>query len=180
MKKILSFFVLSIMCLSLFAGCAGGSAPAPDGMKVLESSDTLDYHIYIPAAWVQDLSTGAVSAYVSASDLSNISMTQFNLDELKKLDEYVTDYIADLEGNLKDFKLVEGYPEKGNTVLGGVEARKLEYTAVLADNEYKFTQIICAKGGTIYYFTYTAMAEVYDSHLEEVQQILDNFAFKKK
>ena len=168
-----------VFCLCMLCGCGSRTEGAPDGMKALTSSDKLDYYIYVPAAWVQDLSTGAVSAYVSSSDLSNVSMTQFNLDELKKLDDHVADYIADLETNLNGFKLEEGYPEKGATLLGGVEAKKLEYTASLAGNEYKYMQIICAKSGTIYFFTYTAMAEAYDEHTEEVQQILDNFAFKK-
>ncbi len=178
MKKIVSLVLTLVLALSLFCGCTS-SGPAPDGMKVLESSDRLDYNIYIPAGWVQDLSTGAVSAYVSSNDLSNISMTQFNLEELKKLDEYVSNYVTELEENLQEFKLEEGYPEKGKTLLDGVEAAKIEYTAKLVGNEYKYMQIICIKGGTIYFFTYTALAEAYDSHLEAVQQILDNFAFKK-
>lgn len=178
MKKIISLIITLVLALSLLCGCTN-SGYAPDGMKVLESSDKLDYNIYIPAGWVQDLSTGVVSAYVSSNDLSNISMTQFNLEELKKLDEYVSDYIKELEENLQEFKLEEGYPEKGKTLLGGVEAAKIEYTAKLVGKEYKFMQIICVRGGTIYYFTYTALSEAYDSHIEAVQQILDNFAFKK-
>ncbi len=178
MKKSIALFITLILTLTLLCGC-GNTSPAPDGMKVLESTDKLDYNIYIPAGWVQDLSTGAVSAYVSSTDLSNISMTQFNLEELKKLDEYVSDYITELEQNLQEFKLEEGYPEKGKTLLNGVEAVKLEYSAKLVGNEYKYMQIICIKGGTIYYFTYTALAEAYDNHLEAVQKILDNFAFKK-
>lgn len=178
MKKICSLALVFVLALTLLCGC-GKTEYAPDGMKVVESSDKLDYNIYIPAGWVQDLSTGAVSAYVSSNDLSNISMTQFNLEELKKLDEYVSDYVTELEENLQEFKLEEGYPEKGKTLLDGVEAAKIEYTAKLVGNEYKYMQIICVKGGTIYYFTYTALAEAYDSHLEAVQKILDYFSFKK-
>lgn len=179
MKKTLCLLITLVMTLSLLCGCGSNAKGAPDGMKAVESSDTLDYYIYIPAHWVQDLSTGAISAYASTSDLSNISMTQFNLDEIKPLNEYVTKYVEDLGENLKDFKLAEGYPEKGETLLGKTAAVKLEYTAKLAGNEYKYMQIICVKGSTIYYFTYTALPELYEKHMEEVQQILDNFAFKK-
>lgn len=180
MKRIICLLITAIFCLCLLSGCGDRVEGAPDGMKALKSDDKLDYNIYVPVTWVQDLSTGVVSAYAGASDLSNVSMTQFNLDEMKKLDEHVADYVEDLEENLKDFKLEEGYPEKGATLLNGVEAKKIEYTATLAGNEYKYMQIICSKGGTIYFFTYTALADAYDSHTEEVQQILDNFAFKKK
>ena len=180
MKKIFALLMTFVLVLCAFCGCSARTKGAPDGMKALESSDKLDYYIYVPVTWVQDLSTGVVSAYVSASDLSNVSITQFNLEELKKLDEYVTDYVEDLGENLKDFKLEEGYPENGKTLLNGVEAQKLEYTATLAGNQYKYMQIICAKGGTIYYFTYTALADAYDTNMEDVNMILDNFAFKTK
>lgn len=177
MKKIISTILICVMCLALLASCGGSSKAAPDGMKVLESSDRLDYNIYIPAPWVQDLSTGAVSAYRSASDLSNISMTQFNLEELNTLQSYVDKYVTDLGENLGEFKLAEGFPKK--TLLDKVEAYKLEYTAKLAGNEYKYMQIICIYGSTIYYFTYTALTENYETNLEDVQKILDNFSFKK-
>ena len=177
MKKIIALILTTIFCLTAFCGCVSNKNFAPDGMKVLESSDKLDYNIYIPASWIQDLSTGVVSAYYSASDLSNISMTQFNLETLDTLQNYVDKYVKDLEENLKDFKLAEGFPKK--TLLDKVEAYKLEYTATLAGNEYKYMQFICINRATIYYFTYTAMVDAYDSHTEDVQKIIDNFSFKK-
>ncbi len=178
MKKTIAFALTLLMCFALLCSCTTERTKgAPDGMKAIESSDKLDYNIYIPAGWVQDLSTGAVSAYCSSSDLSNISMTQFNLEELKPLDEYIAKYTEDLKENLGEFQLSENSPE--NILLDGVEARKIEYTAKLVGNEYKYMQIVCINGGTIYFFTYTALTEKYDEHTEDVQKILDNFAFKK-
>ncbi|MBQ7968335.1 MAG: DcrB-related protein [Clostridia bacterium] len=178
MKKFLALFLAVVFCFTLLCSCSKNTEGAPDGMKAVESSDKLDYNIYIPAHWIQDLSTGVVSAYVSNSDLSNISMTQYNLEELKPLDDYVKQYTDELTANLDELKMSEGYPQK--MILDGVEAKKLEYTASLAGNTYKFMQVICIKGATIYYFTYTALSENYDANAEDVQKILDNFAFKKK
>lgn len=178
MKKFFALLMAVVLCLCLFCSCSQRTKGAPDGMKAIESSDKLDYNIYIPAHWIQDLSTGAVSAYVSESDLSNVSMTQFNLEELKPLSDLVTDYTKELSENLGNFTMLEGSPEK--MLLDGVEAQKIEYTATLVGREYKYMQIICIKSTTIYYFTYTALAENYDANLEGVQSIIDNFAFKNK
>ena len=175
MKKIFALLMAIVLCVCVLCSCSSTEA-APDGMKAIESSDKLPYDMYIPAHWVQDLSTGAVSAYVSNSDLSNVSMTQFNLDEMKKLSEYVSDYTEELSTNLDEFKMSEGFPKK--MVLDGVEASKIEYTASLAGNSYKFMQVICVNAGTIYYFTYTSLVENFDLHTEDVQNILDNFFFK--
>ncbi|MBR5314689.1 MAG: DcrB-related protein [Clostridia bacterium] len=177
MKKFLALFLATVFCFTLLCSCGERTEGAPDGMKAVESSDKLDYNIYIPAHWVQDLSTGVVSAYVSNADLSNVSMTQYNLEELKPLDDYVKKYTDELTTNLDDFQMIEGYPQK--MILSGVEAKKIEYTASLAGNTYKFMQVICIKGATIYYFTYTALSENFDTNAEDVQKILDNFAFKK-
>ncbi len=176
MKKVITIITLLTVCICSFAGCSNKTQSAPNGMKVLESSDNLDYSLYIPEVWIQDLSTGAVSAYYSSSDLSNISMTQFNLDELKPLEEYTKDYIKDLEENLNDFKMSEGFPE--NIILGGVAAEKIEYTATLSGNTYKYSQIICINKATIYFFTYTALEDAFDSHKEDVQMMIDNFSFR--
>ena len=69
----------------------------------------------------------------------------------------------------------EKYPE--NVTLDGVAASKIEYTATLAGDQYKFMNIICVVGAELYIFTYTSTVDLYDSHTEDVQSILDNFAF---
>lgn len=189
MKRIISVFLVSVLCLALFCSCQSQPEGAPDGMKAVESSDKLDYNLYIPAHWTQDLSTGVVSAYVNNSDLSNISMMQGNNEKMEKLDTIVEEYIKNLSSNIglgKDengkltdtFKMAEGYPEK--CTLNGVEARKLQYSATVSGADYTFMQIICSKGGSVYYFTYTALTDNFETNMEDVQKVIDNFAFKKK
>ena len=176
MKKLIALILTLVLCIGVLCSCSDNDQSAPDGMKAVQSSDNLDYNIYIPEEWTQDLSTGVISAYCKSSDLSNISMTQFNLEDTDTLDKHVEDYVAELEANLDEFKLSEGYPQK--TLLGGVAASKIEYTAKLAGNEYKYAQIICIRKGTIYFFTYTSNANNFDSHAEDIKNILDNFSFR--
>ncbi|MBE6671248.1 MAG: DUF1795 domain-containing protein [Ruminococcaceae bacterium] len=176
MKKLIALILTFVLCIGVLCSCSNNDQSAPDGMKSVQSSDNLDYNIYIPEEWTQDLSTGVISAYCKSSDLSNISMTQFNLEDADTLDKHVEDYVAELEANLDEFKLSEGYPQK--TLLGGVAASKIEYTAKLAGNEYKYAQIICIRKGTIYFFTYTSNVNNFDSHAEDIKNILDNFSFR--
>ena len=176
MKKLLSVFLILVICIGAFVGCSSERTKgAPNGMKAVKSDDTLSYNLYIPAAWIQDLSTGAVSAYCSSADLSNVSMTQFTLSNKFSLSEQVEVYLEGLKNTFSDFTIDEKYPE--NVTLDGVAASKIEYTATLAGDQYKFMNIICVVGAEMYIFTYTSTVDLYDSHLEDVQSILDNFAF---
>lgn len=176
MKKYIALFLTFVLCIGVLCGCSNNKKAAPDGMKAVESSDNLDYNIFIPETWTQDLSTGVISAYCKSSDLSNISVTQFNLEDTDTLAKHVEDYVNELKENLAEFTLSKDYPQ--NTLLGGTAASKIEYTAKLVGNEYKYMQVICIRKGTIYFFTYTSLSERYDEHADEVKSILDNFSFR--
>ncbi len=174
MKKSIIVAIFLILAIML---CSCGDESVPAGMKALESSDKLNYNFYIPKAWTQDLSTGVVCAYYSTGDTSNVSITTYNIDDYAKtLGEYVEEYKTGLSDNLKELTVSEGYP--ANTTLGGVAASKLEYTASFSGTQYKYMQILCINKGSMYVFTYTSNAEKYDSHLEEVDLMLDNFSFR--
>ena len=72
-----------------------------------------------------------------------------------------------------------------NTLLGGVEARKYTYKATVTGNEYRFMQVACLRRTSallqsysyVYLFTYAAPADVFDSHLDDVGDMLTNFEF---
>ena len=171
-------FVAIVLILTVVLCSCGSEVEAPDGMKVVESSDDLNYNFFIPKDWIQDLSTGVVSAYYSANDTSNVSITTYNIDNYEKpLSDYVEEYKTGLAENLGEFTLTEGYPQ--NTLLGGVGASKLEYTATFSGTPYKYMQILCIYRGNMYVFTYTSNGEKFDSHLAEVNYMLDNFSFKQ-
>lgn len=176
MKRINAFLLILVIVLSLSASCSQ-KQPAPDNMKALETEMDLDYNIYIPYSWVQDLSTGIVSAYVSAGDFSNISMVAFALKEAGVTNEsFWEEYSEDFQNTFSDFKYEEGSPE--NMLLGGTAAVKHIYGAEVTGQEYKFMQIVCVRNMSVYIFTYTAHNQLFDGHLDEVKMIVDNFSFK--
>ena len=51
-------------------------------------------------------------------------------------------------------------------------------TATIGGDTYKFLQAIAGNGGMFYNLTYTALADNYDLHIEEVMKIIEEFTFR--
>ena len=173
MKKVRILTVLMAMVL-LLCGCSSGSSDAPNGMKAL-SNDLVDYNLYIPTGWVEDISTRFVSAYVSDNDRTNISMEAFETDKSDLTPaSFWESYRADFEATFSDMELLSS----DSMLLGGAAAMKYVYNATVTGDSYRFMQVICIRGVTVYIFTYTATPEMYDTHLKAVEAILSYFSFK--
>lgn len=173
-KKIIAIMLAALMLVGSLASCAQQSSDVPDGMKLLES-DVVDYNLYIPQNWVQDISTGVVTAYYSETDMSNITMMAFTLDELTvTADDYWETNKADFETTFSDMEIISS----STTILGGVAANKYVYTASVTGSKYEFMQVICVYAATAYVFTYTAFEDKFDSHYDDVELMLQNFEFK--
>ena len=107
MKKIIAILLVLAFAFT-FTACDDGDNWVPSGMK-LASSDAVDYKLYVPSSWTVDISTGIVSAYVSDTDRSNITMIAFNLeneDNYMTVDEYWEKYEADLITTFPDLVYV--------------------------------------------------------------------------
>ena len=180
MKKITSVLLLLAMAVAAListVSCSRGDDSIPEGMKKLENDADLDYVMFIPEDWTQDLSGGAVSAYYAKGDMSNVSMTSFALTELDTtLDTHVEEYVEKLKKTFSDLELNKDDPS--DVTLGGIKAKRIRYTGKLSDSDYSFLQLITIRNANMYIFTYTSEKEAFDKHMEEVQQIINNFSFK--
>ena len=65
-----------------------------------------------------------------------------------------------------------------NTTVNDLYAKKYIYTASLGEYNYKIMQVACVKNSTVYLFTYTSTDKLFDSHLDEVNKILEYFSLK--
>jgi len=204
--KFKSSFLLLLVCLSLIlSACSDPNAGwVPAGMK-LASTEAVDYTMYVPESWTVDVSTGIVSAYVSVSDRSNVTMTAFNLgsDDLYiSLDEYWERYQGDLIATFPDICYTEaevispaettadgetipaetaapehpGYPI--STVMDNTAANKYYYTATVTGVTYKFMQLVSIRAGIAYVMTYTSTPDMFDEHIEEIDKIIEYFKFE--
>ncbi len=176
MKKTL---ITALLALTLsFASCGSSSEDAPMGYKEI-SNEGLNYHFYVPSEWTADVSTGMTSAYYDGRDPSNVSVTAFELDDvsINSADAYWELNEADLKLILPDLE----YVDISDCKLGGedgVDAKQYVYTASMSDTEYKFMQVVAIRSNEVYIITYTAVADKYDSHIEDVISMVDYFKFK--
>lgn len=168
------------VCLYVFTGCSSGSDSwHPAGMK-LASSEDADYKMWVPESWTVDMSTGITSAYAGSGDYSNVSVTAQNLSgEQNYLTpaEYWEIYKTDLEATFPDIVYDEDTKGGISLLLDKNAAMKYSYTATVTGTEFHFISVVCIRSGTVYLITYTAQPTIYENHLEEVQNILDNFSF---
>ena len=174
MKKNIIPALLVAVSVTL-ASCGSNTDSAPMGYREI-SDEGLNYHFYVPDDWTPDVSTGMTSAYFSGRDPSNVSVTAFELDDtsINSVEAYWELNEADLKLILPDLE----YVDESDCKLGGVDGRQYVYTASMSDTEYKFMQVVAIKSNEVYIFTYTATAENYDLHIEDVISMIDYFKFK--
>lgn len=175
LKRSLALIIFAVVLLS-FVSCTK-DAYAPVGMKRITNKDVVDYTMYVPVEWTEDISTGIVTAYYSAKDRSNISMMAFDLagdNTGMSPEEYWADYKEDFTATFSDMEMVSD----GESVLvDKIAAKKYVYTATVTGVQYKFMQVITITNATVYVFTYTSTPEYYDSHVEAVNEILSYIEF---
>lgn len=172
MKRYISALLVIILAavLVLSVTSCGKDKDVPAGM-IKASGDEADFTLYVPEKWTVDMATAAVSAYAGKDDPSSVSVmgwdleyTDYSLDEWWEVNE---------SENAKVFGDYETVSEEDLTV-DGLYAEKKIYTASLGDYEYRIMQVACVKKATVYLFTYTSTPDTFDSHLDEVGQMLAN------
>ncbi|MCI8387912.1 MAG: DUF1795 domain-containing protein [Clostridiales bacterium] len=172
MKKIITALLICIIAFTAFS--CGDKGTAPLGFKEI-SDEALTYHLYVPDEWTADISTGVTSAYFSGRDPSNISLVAFELDtNITSIDDYWTLNEAELKQIFPNME----YVDTSDCTLDGTPAKQYIYTASMGEQDYKFMQLVAIKNNQVYIFTYTAFADMYDTHIEDVIAILDYFSFK--
>ncbi len=168
MKK--SIALCLVAAALMLTGCSGDTE-APTGYKTA-SGEAADYTFFVPEEWTVDLSTGATSAYCSTEDPSSVSVMAWELPHTDTtLDEW-------WEMNLEDISLVFQnvvVEEPENVTMDGVYGKKYTYTADLGEFSYKIQQTAAIRSGSVYLVTYTSLADTFDTHLEEVGNMLSFF-----
>ena len=173
------FIVLAalLICASLLTSCSSKKDPnVPDGMTIKENN-AVEYYFYYPEEWVIDRNDGMVSVYVSDKDRSNVSVTTFTAPaDIANVEDYLKEeYLGYVEENFTDMKILS---DGEKVTLGNIDARKYVFTATVAGNEYKFMQIITYR--YVHILTYTSTASGFDTHIDDVNNIVKAFEFKTK
>lgn len=175
MKKLISLFLILVLCFSLFACDKNDENPIPEGMQAASDPARLGFSLFVPEAWVVS-SYGAIAcAYVSNLDTSSVSLVRVELGEVS-FENYVKESLAKSKNAVT-------YLEDGKQVNFGNAKRALSYVYTYSYGEHPFTfmQVLAqAADGATYLFTYSASAtdkyegeSFYQSHLSEVTSMME-------
>ena len=181
MKKIISLLLVLSVLMFAFSACGEDDTGIPAGMKLVEN-DKVTYKLFVPENWVVNITDGVSGAYV-AKDNSNISlMIMTTSQNYQSLENFCQKYYKDMEATFKNVSEREEYTE--NQKFGQLPALKYVFTigAEASDTEpnaiqYKYMQIFALdqSSNQVYIFTYTALAENFSTHLDDVNSIAAEF-----
>lgn len=183
MKKIISLFLVLATFILILSACGEKNTGVPDGMKLVENNK-VTYKLFVPENWIVNIADGVSGAYVP-SDNSNVTlMIMMYSKEYQGLESFCQKYYKDMEATFKNVSSREEHTE--NQKFGQLPALKYVFTigaeaaeGESADNavQYKFMQIFALDQSTsqVYIFTYTAVAEKYSEHLDDVNKIAAEF-----
>ena len=145
----------------------------PEGMKIA-SDDSIEYRLYVPKSWICKSDSGKSEAYYPESARSNVTLTSYSPNEDTTLDDYVAHRKDEYSKALSGYALVE----ENDVTMAGRTAKSLVFTSTYEGVTYKQRQVIVLYGEMFYTLTYTATAENYDLHTEDVEQMISAFTFR--
>ncbi len=188
-KKVLAM-LLCIGCLLSLLACSQNKEGEyiPDGMKIANCVGD-DFRLYVPGIWNVNTGYGVAGAYYKLATQSTVSVVKYAADA-QLPDEtaeqfflrqcYATVEEQALGGSLKLYE-----EEPSTDLLDDVNAVRRHYSAVMdtyaeekaEQRELHFLQVVGKKDGHFYVFTFTAVSELYNSLLPDVEKMLSEFIF---
>lgn len=171
--------VLLTLISCVFASCDTSSLNPNDGWVPygyqLASNENVDYTLFVPNSWTVDISTGVLTASTKGG---NITMVASAIESDVTLGSFWEEYAGQFETTFAEFAYVSK-PEGENMILsnGKVSAKKYVYSATVSGTSYQFMQVTAIVNETLYLFTFTALADSYDSLVETVNEILSYVSF---
>ena len=150
-------------------------ATAPNGMQ-LASNDDVAYRFYVPTAWTVDREQEIFAAYTE--DRSGVSIVPY-MPEVESLS--VGDFFTMCREMMESTAGTEGFEmlaEETKVDLGGREATVYVYRYTVGGREYRYKQVVAAYKSMIYSLTYTSTPEHFDTHLGDVDKIIEAFEFR--
>lgn len=120
---------------------------------------------------------GSTDGGSGEADAESSSSNEENTDvpEISTIDEYWEYYSSEFEMTFSDME----YSVSGEgTLISGNAAKKYVYTATVTGQKYKFMQVVTIKDGAVYIFTYTARENLFDEHIEDVNDIVGYIELK--
>ena len=166
-KKIIAL-ALCVLTLALPLISCKKSDGAPDGMK-LASLEGEPFLLYVPNAWSLNTKSGLSSAYSYANDKMIVTAHYHTpRDPEETLDAYMIACAESYKKTMKDFYLVTLAEA---ALLGGKDARRMEYTVTDAGKNHTCVQITTLHDGMFVTLSFYYLTEHRDVVAEEFEVI---------
>lgn len=145
----------------------------PEGMKIA-SPDGIEYVFYVPKTWVTDRSDKLSDAYFPESERSNVTVTAFAPNG-----EMTTEQYFDVCENTYKNE-ISGYQRLSaeDKTVDGKAAKSYTYKAVYGDTTFRIMQTVVYYNSMFYSITYTAVDEIFDKHISDVEKMINDFDFR--
>ncbi len=191
-KRILLHLLAALLLLGTLLSAVSCSSKeetlVPEGMQSATAYGAT-YRLYVPTTWGLKILPGISGAYYSVAQQSAVSVAEYPIDdalasELAAIGEDNTriDYYFE-KTLLAQTKLmatgdVHLYGEDCiATTLGGANARQYHASATVVGEVTHFLHVIAEKDNRFYVFSFTATEDLYTRCMEDVQKMLEHFAF---
>lgn len=167
--------------IDVFQLCAKGEVKndcvtdkkTPEGMKIA-SGDGLEYRFYVPESWITDTQSGASQAYVDESGKPNVTVTAYIPDDTMTAEQYFKECEREYKDSLDGYEFI-GEEERE---IGGRKAISYTYSVSYSGVDFTIMQTVFIYNDRAYSITYTAPSDIFESHMEEVESMLDSFRFR--
>ena len=146
----------------------------PEGMEIA-SANQIEYRLFVPKTWICDAESGMSEAYYPESGKSNVTVTSYTLPESMSLQEYFEQCEVEYQINLPGYERADEPTER---TVSGRPAYTYTYRTEVDGIEFRVSQTLFGYNEMIYSFTYTALAENYDLHTDDVEAMLNAFTFR--
>ncbi|MBE6549123.1 MAG: DUF1795 domain-containing protein [Ruminococcaceae bacterium] len=144
----------------------------PAGMKIASDKNAA-YRLYVPTSWTCEAENLRSEARV-ASDGSNVTVTLYEPSVSMSIEDYFDRCAEDYQKGLRGYTLIEA----NDRTVSGKSAKSYTYSAEYGNAKYRIMQTVFSDGKIMYSITYTALDENFDTHMTDVELILNSFRFR--
>lgn len=144
----------------------------PQGMKIASDKNAA-YRLYVPTSWTCEAENLRSEARV-ASDGSNVTVTLYEPSVSMSIEDYFDRCAEEYQKGLRGYTLIEA----NDRTVSGKSAKSYTYSAEYGNAKYRIMQTVFSDGKIMYSITYTALDENFDTHMTDVELILNSFRFR--
>ncbi len=195
MKKILRLtaaLLLLALVLCMAVACREPEEETiPDGMMSANRPGD-DFRFYVPTNWNLNTAYGVSGAYYYIDNISTVSVVKYPITETvanalpaggdadqnaARMDQYHALYCMPVIRSQATGEVASYGNDAPDALLGTAAARRYHLLAKVGESNVHFLQVVTEKNNAFYVFTFSAIADLYDMLLGDVERMLSTFLF---